>query len=87
MAYIRVMRRKDAPHVYHQFSKAMQARTDVLEPAWLNTETLQTSLQPPEEPKPQPPRPAAKRVAKKRGISKNAVSDAELDAAIAGLGD
>ena len=50
MAFIKVMRRKDAPHVYFPANAAMRARTDVLEEAWLDTQTHETSLEKPKAP-------------------------------------
>jgi hypothetical protein len=40
--YIEVMRHIDAPHVFLPASKEMRARTDILELAWLDTQTQKT---------------------------------------------
>ncbi len=59
MALVRIMRRKDAHHVFYGWSAILARRTDVLEEAWLDTETNKTSLEKtvPKKPRRRKPKP------------------------------
>ena len=66
MAIKKILRRKDAPHVILPCSDKLAKRTDVLEPAWMDTETkkvydteaqaVQAVQVPPEAEEPTPPK-------------------------------
>jgi hypothetical protein len=82
MSQVKVLRRKDAPHVFFGWTAALARRTDVLEEAWLDTESGKTSLeQMAERPKPRPrPKPRRKVTAgRSRKANQATVEQAMID--------
>jgi hypothetical protein len=67
--YKRILRRRDAPHVFYGWTELLAKRQDVLEEAWLDIDTRQQYDTLPEEPpvstKPRKARRPRKKVAPK----------------------
>jgi len=94
MKQVKVLRRKDAHHIFFGWTALLARRTDVLEEAWLDTESQETSLEKtPAAPKaaPKPPSKAAPKSRRKKPFMRRDPAPlpggVELDDVTAGLDD